>query len=117
MSAREKIAYLKGLLDGVAPDENEGQCKIFGAVVDALEALSLEVAEHDELIQEQRALYDDLADDCALLDEDLDALERTVGELTGEDEFEMDDDAEFEDCEFDANYVSVTCPLCCYVFY
>ena len=47
MSAREKIAYLKGLLDGLGPVENEGQGKIFRAVVDALDALSLEVAEHE----------------------------------------------------------------------
>ena len=117
MSAREKIAYLKGLLDGIAPAENEGQGKIFGAVVDALEALSLEVTEHEELIQEQRALYEDLADDCALLDEDLDVLERTVSELTGEEDFDTDEDGDFEDEEFDGSYVSVTCPHCSYVFY
>ena len=56
MSAREKIAYLKWLLDGLGPVENEGQGKIFRAVVDALDALSLEVAEQEDLIQELREL-------------------------------------------------------------
>ena len=40
MSAREKIAYLKGLLDGLGPVKDEGQNKIFSAVLDALDALA-----------------------------------------------------------------------------
>ncbi|HOO86264.1 MAG TPA: hypothetical protein PK849_11170 [Synergistales bacterium] len=116
MSAREKIAYLKGLLDGLGPVENEGQGKIFRAVVDALDALSLEVAEHEDLIQEQRELYEDLADDCALLDEDLDSLEKAFSDFSGEGDMDDEDD-EDEDDEFDRNYVSVTCPHCSYVFY
>ncbi len=117
MSAREKIAYLKGLLDGLGDAENEGQGKIFKAVVDALDALSLEVAEHEELIQEQRELYEDLADDCALLDEDLDALEKAFVEFSGEEGFDGEEDEDEDDVEFDQSYVSVTCPHCSYVFY
>ncbi|PKL02207.1 MAG: hypothetical protein CVV55_05630, partial [Synergistetes bacterium HGW-Synergistetes-2] len=116
MSAREKIAYLKGLLDGLGPVENEGQGKIFRAVVDALDALSLEVAEHEDLIQEQRELYEDLADDCALLDEDLDSLEKAFSDFSGEGDLDDEDDEDEFD-EFDRNYVSVTCPHCSYVFY
>ena len=92
MSAREKIAYLKGLLDGLGPAKDEGQNKIFGAMVDALEALSLEVDEHEELIEEQRELYEDLADDCALLDEDLDSMERVFAEFMGEGDDDDDGD-------------------------
>ena len=120
MSAREKIAYLKGLLDGLGPAKDEGQNKIFGAMVDALDALSQEVADQGELMEEQRELYEDLADDCALLDEDLDALEKAFAECSGED-FDDDDDDEDEDEDdedaFDESYVSVTCPSCEYVFY
>ena len=122
MSAREKIAYLKGLLDGVGPAENEGLGKIFGAVVEALEALSLDIAEQEEMINDQRELYEDLADDCALLDEDLDTLEKKVAELTDEDDdFDSDDEPDYEqelnEGDFDESYVSVTCPKCGYVFY
>lgn len=118
MSAREKIAYLKGLLDGLGPAKDEGQNKIFGAMVDALEALSLEVDEHDELIEEQRELYEDLADDCALLDEDLDSMERVFAEFMGEgDDDDEDDDDDDEDADFDESYISVSCPSCGYVFY
>lgn len=121
MSAREKIAYLKGLLDGLGPAKDEGQNKIFGAMVDALDALSQEVEDQGELMEEQRELYEDLADDCALLDEDLDALEKAFAESSGEnfpeisDEEGEDDDEDNED--FDESYLSVTCPFCKYVFY
>ena len=54
MSAREKIAYLKGLLDGLGPAKDEGQNKIFGALVEALDALSEEVEDQGERIDEQR---------------------------------------------------------------
>ena len=47
MSAREKIAYLKGMLDGLGPVKDEGQNKIFAGLVDALDALSQEVADQD----------------------------------------------------------------------
>ena len=119
MSAREKIAYLKGLLDGLGPAKDEGQNKIFGAMVDALEALSLEVDEHEELLEEQRELYEDLADDCALLDEDLDSMERVFAEFMGEgdDDDEDDDDDDDDDVDFDESYISVCCPSCAYVFY
>lgn len=120
MSAREKIAYLKGLLHGLGPAEDEGQNKIFAGLVDALDALSREVEEHGELIEEQRELFEDLSDDCALLDEDLDALEEAFHELTGG-EFDFDDDGDFDDEDddeaFDESYLSVTCPSCGYVFY
>jgi len=125
MSAREKIAYLKGLLDGLGPAKDEGQNKIFGAMVEALDALSEEVEDQGERIDEQRELYEDLADDCALLDEDLDALEKAFTECCGEDfddededdEDDDDDDDDGDDGDFDETYLSVTCPSCGYVFY
>ena len=96
MSAREKIAYLKGLIDGLGPAGDEGQGRIFAAIVDALDALSAEVVEHGELIEEQRELYEDLSDDCALLDEDLDALEKAFAECSGESDFDEDEDEDEE---------------------
>lgn len=124
MSAREKIAYLKGLIDGLGPAGDEGQGRIFAAIVDALDALSAEVVEHGELIEEQRELYEDLSDDCALLDEDLDALEKAFSECSGESDFDEDEDEdedeedeEVDEEAFDESYVSATCPTCKYVFY
>ncbi|HCL78426.1 MAG TPA: hypothetical protein DIC53_00490 [Synergistaceae bacterium] len=114
MSAREKIAYLKGLLDGLGPVKDEGQNKIFSAVLDALDALAQEMEDHGEIIEEQKELYEDLADDCALLDEDLDALEKAFAVYSEEGALDDDDD-DVED--FEESYLSVTCPSCGYVFY
>ena len=102
-----EIAYLKGVIHGLGPVKDEGQNKIFAGLIDALEALSREVAEQAELIEELRDMYDELADDCAILDEDLDSLERAFSDYTGEDyapdEHDWDDDA---DDEYDGLYFS-----------
>lgn len=117
MSAREKIAYLKGLLDGLGPVEDERQNKIFSAVLDALDALAQEMEDHGEIIEEQKELYEDLADDCALLDEDLDALEKAFAVYSGENVLDDDDDDDDDVEDFEESYLSVTCPSCGYVFY
>ncbi len=118
MSAREEIAYLKGLIHGLGPAKDEGQNKIFAGLLEALEALSREVAEQAELIEELRDMYDELADDCAILDEDLDSLERAFSDYSGED-YSLDDNDwdEDGDDEYDESYVSVVCPSCGHSFF
>jgi rubrerythrin len=110
MSAFEKIAYLKGLLDGLeVADEN--QQKIYAAVVEALDSLAREVADQTDVIEELRDSYDELSDDVDQIDEDLESLE---------DDFYdgMDDEIpEGEDTEYDEVYDSVVCPKCGHVFY
>lgn len=53
MSAKEKIAYLKGLLAGLNM-KDETAAKAFSSVTEALEALADEIEEHAALIEEDR---------------------------------------------------------------
>lgn len=109
MSALEKVAYLKGLLDGLEV-EDENQKKIYAALVEALDALARDMTDQLEVIDELRDMYEDLSDDYTQLDENLEVLEQDLAELYGEDDME-------EEPDFDEIYESVTCPKCGHLFY
>ncbi len=109
MSALEKVAYLKGLLDGLEV-EDENHKKIYAALVEALDALARDMTDQLEVIDELRDMYEDLSDDYTQLDEDLEALEQDLAELYGEEDMEDEPD-------FDEIYESVTCPKCGHLFY
>ncbi len=108
MGALEKIAYLKGLLDGLEiADEN--QKKVYAAMVEALDSLAHEVAEQTEMGEELRDLYDELSDDLDQIDEDLESLEDDFYDVMGEEPE--------EETEYDEIYESVACPKCGHIFY
>ncbi len=109
MSSLEKIAYLKGLLDGLEV-EDENLKKIYAAMVESLDALSRELVDQMEVIEELRDMYEDLSDDYSQLDEDLEVLENDLSELYGEGDLE-------EEPDFDEIYESVSCPKCGHLFY
>jgi uncharacterized coiled-coil protein SlyX len=109
LNSRERIAYLRGLLDSMPRDEKES--KIYFGLVEALDALASELAEQTKLIDLQREDYEELADE-------LDDLRDTVYELEeamGADPADDDDDDDMEGLT--DSYISMTCPSCAYSFY
>jgi DNA-directed RNA polymerase subunit RPC12/RpoP len=103
VSAREKIAYLRGLLDGGHPSD-EAQARVMGALIEALEALASEVdVERTRTDDQERRLgelsdyLDDIEDDLARIEDEIDRDE------------EDSEEAEEEDEE---DYVPVRCPGC-----
>ena len=118
MNAREHVAYLRGLLDGMSADSEN--LKIFTAIADTLEALTLEMPESSgpELSVRRDP---ELADARAELSDSLDDLREAMYELKHiltEDltSFEEEDE-EDEDDEDVESFASVTCPACNYSFY
>lgn len=107
MSAREKIAYLKGLIDGQGTAQSPETLRFYAALTDALDSLAGEIEAHDEVHRE-------LGEYLEMLDEDLSELEDASGgdctcpHCSGE-----SDDDEFEEEE----YASVSCPHCNKDFY
>jgi len=106
MGAREKIAFLEGLLEGLDP-KGDPERKIYFAVVEALHALADEIDDHDELLEEHRVTIEDLSEYCEQLEDDMSRLE---GDLD-----EMDDLIEEE--EADDTFDSMECPQCGHVFF
>lgn len=98
MDINEKVAYIRGLTDGLKLNDNDDTVKVLKAVIDLLEDLSDEVTELGEL-------YDDLSDQVEEIDQDLSIVEDDLYD-------EENDDEDFEDFDEDSEYYEVVCPSC-----
>ena len=104
MGISEKVAYLKGLMEGMnlSADSNEG--KLFRAIVDVLDEIALEVEDLTDEVME-------LGDGLDVISDDLSDVEDV---LFDEDDFDdYDDEDEDEDDEDDEEECyATTCPEC-----
>ena len=94
MTASEKVAYIRGLMDAIEWDDSPNT-KIMKSIVDVLEDLALTTA--------------DLEDGVAELSEEIDVIDEDLGAL--EDDFYGEDEC---DCcgDDDEPYYEVECPNC-----
>ncbi|MDR3281203.1 MAG: hypothetical protein LBT23_11905 [Synergistaceae bacterium] len=105
MSAREKIAYLRGLIEGQNLMENAGMSKFHEALLDTLDSM---IAEMDDLAENQddlREYVEDLEDEVMSMhsDESHDLPSGICNIQTSD----IDDDYDEEE-----EYEPVTCPGC-----
>ena len=94
MTVSEKVAYLKGLMEGLSVDETSKEGKILKAVVDVLDDLAMSVEDLEDYTAE-------LTEQVDAVDEDLDSLEN---DFYGECDCCDDDE--------DEEYYDITCPSC-----
>ena len=105
MNLTEKVAYIKGLTDGLKLDDNKDEVKVLKAITDLLEDLALTVADLEDAADETTELLD-------VLDEDLGAVEEVV---YGSDCEDCGCGCEDDDCDCyddDEDLYEVTCPTC-----
>ena len=105
MTTTEKVAYLKGLMDGMKLDTETNEGKLFSAIADIL----ADMAEDME----------DLSGDLLDLGEDVDAIRDDLSDvedyLCDDDDWDDEDEEEDEDDEDDDEeplFFEVTCPSC-----
>ena len=113
MGVSEKVAYLKGLMEGLKIDADSDYGKLFKAIVDVLDEVALEIEDLTDEVMEVGDGLDVISDDLA-----------DVEELIYDDEDEDDDDEPVymttcPECEeeiyFDEDYLedgTVVCPNC-----
>ena len=101
MGISEKVAYLKGLMEGMnlSADSNEG--KLFRAIVDVLDEIALEVEDLTDEVME-------LGDGLDVISDDLGDVEDIIYDEDDDDYEELDED---EDDEEEECYAT-TCPEC-----
>lgn len=99
MEIAEKVAYLKGLLEGMELDTGKKEGKLLSAIIDVLEDIALELQD----IEEEQA---ELSDGLDAVSDDLEDVEDLVFDEYDEDD---DDDEEFDD---DEDCYATTCPTC-----
>jgi Zn finger protein HypA/HybF involved in hydrogenase expression len=99
---KEKIAYLRGLMDGMKLAEDDNT-RLLRAIADCLDAMA------DE-IETESARTDILEGEIDEMNEDIDQLDEIVGFLIEEEEEDCDCDCCGEDWEDDFDFF--TCPNC-----
>ena len=117
MGISEKVAYLKGLAEGLALDTDSKEGKLIAAIIDVLDNMADEIADmQDEMV--------DLEDGLDAVSDDLSEVEESLYELDDEDEDEDEDEEDFfmttcHECEeevyFDESVLEdgeVVCPNC-----
>lgn len=108
MTVIEKVAYLKGLAEGLNLNAEKAETKMFHAIMDVLEDL----ADSTNDIEDTIAVMTEQLD---AVDEDLDALESIVYD---ECDCCCDEYDDFDDCgcgcgcDEEGEYYEVECPAC-----
>lgn len=97
MTLTEKVAYLKGLAEGLDLKKDDKETKIFEAIFDILEDLALTVTDIDEDLSAVEEFVD-------VIDEDLDELEEYI--------YCDEDDDDFCCCDDEDDLYEVECPSC-----
>ena len=107
MNLNEKVAYLKGLAEGLKVDTNETNGKLISAMIDVLDEMAKSIADLEDTAEYLDSYIEELDEDLGMVEEDL---------YCDEDDEEDFDDDDFDDEDFDEDdddeCVSVECPSC-----
>ena len=101
----EKVAYLKGLAEGMRLSAENDQNKLLLAVIDALETFA-------EESEDTAAQLNELQEYVEEIDSDVSDLEEALFSEDDEDEDEYDDDEEDDDDEDGEGLIEYECPHC-----
>jgi len=107
MTTAEKVAYLKGLMEGMNIDRESNEGKLFSVYADILNDVALDIEELEsdifDLGEDVDAISDDLSDVEDYLFED--------DEDDDDDDYDYDDDEDYDEDE-EPLFFEVTCPAC-----
>ena len=103
MEILEKVAYMKGLAEGLSLDTKTKEGKLLTVMMDILEDMALELEDMYEAQAELEEGLDAISDD-------LSDVETYIYEMDGE--YEEDDEDEDEDEDFEGEVYETTCPNC-----
>ena len=81
MTNTEKVAYIRGLAEGLELDDSKKEVKVLNAIIDLLDDLAMSLADLEDG-------YSDMADQLDAVDEDLGSLE---DDFYGDDEDDEDE--------------------------
>ncbi len=95
MTVSEKVAYLKGLMEGMKLDESKDEVKLTQKIIEVLEDMALTIS--------------DLEDSVDIIGEQVDAVDEDLDELEG---YVYDDECDDDCCCDDDDVYEVKCPKC-----
>ena len=101
MEITEKVAYIKGLAEGMELDTDKKIGKLLSAIIDVLDDMALE-------IEDLKDAQEELGDGLDAVSDDLEDV--VFGEDDEDDEDE--DDYEYDELDEDEDCYATTCPTC-----
>ena len=109
MNTSEKVAYVKGLAEGLGYDNTSKEGKILAAILDILEDVAHDIEDLEENAWDLGEAIDQVSDDLA-----------EIEELVYDEDFDEDEDEDYEPCscccgeedEDEPVFYEVTCPKC-----
>jgi len=105
MEILEKVAYMKGLAEGLGLDTKTKEGKLLTVMIDILDDIALEL---QDLFENQVELEEGLD----AVSDDLNDVETYIYEMDGEYDDDDDDDDEDDDEDEDDEVYETTCPNC-----
>ncbi|MBR2520612.1 MAG: hypothetical protein IKE62_00320 [Oscillospiraceae bacterium] len=110
MTLSEKVAYIKGLADGMELDESKKEVRLMMAIIDVLEETAISVEDLEEAVESVCDEIDDIEDvvfddddECSCCDDDDDDMLEVKCPKCGE-------VLELEDEDFENGWIK--CPAC-----
>lgn len=97
MEVNEKIAYLKGLIEGLGIHSDTKEGKLMECIVDILDDLSVSVS--------------DMEDGMDLMTEQIESMDEDLEEIIT-DLYDDEDDEAYDDDDYEEELYEVTCPKC-----
>ncbi len=115
MTTSEKVAYLKGLVDGLGIEMDKKEGKVLASIIDILSEVASDIEDLEANSYELGEAIDQVSDD-------LSDIEDIVYDLDDDEDFDFDDEDEEEYCggcccgsadeDEDPVFYEVTCPGC-----
>ena len=117
MSIKEKVAYLKGLAEGLGLESETKDGKLISAIIDTLAVMADEIEELNEnaldIGEELDAISNDLADvEDFVYDNDPDDDDDYDFDIFGDDDDDDDDECDCEYCSGENFSYEAACPAC-----
>ena len=110
MDICEKIAYIKGLAEGLSLDDASKEGKILLAIIDLLGDITEEICEIEDGC-------DELLEQIDAVDEDLAALEEIIYDEDDDCGCGCGCDCDDDDCACDDEVYEIVCPVCNNIIY
>ena len=111
MDICEKIAYIKGLAEGLGLDTETKEGKILSAIIDLLGDITEEICDIEDAC-------DDMSEQIDAVDEDLSTVEDIIYGDDEDEDCDCDCDCDYDcDCGCDDELYEIECPACQDVIY
>jgi ribosomal protein S27E len=108
MTTSEKVAYLKGLAEGLSVDKESKEGKLLTAIMDILEDVALDIEDLEQNSWDLGEALDQISDDLS----DVEDIVYDDDDDDEEEDNEEDDDLDEDEDDEQTVFYEVTCPAC-----